>query len=63
MNRTMTITKRQGAVLDRSAVHRWLDNQLDLMPNGGARAGVQETGEAEEQRPEQAAMALADMYS
>lgn len=34
MNRTMTITKRQGAVLDRSAVHRWLDNQLDLMPNG-----------------------------
>ena len=30
----MTITKRQGAVLDRSAVHRWLDNQLDLMPNG-----------------------------
>lgn len=34
MNRTITITKRRGAVLDRSAVHRWVDAVLDTMPNG-----------------------------
>lgn len=34
MNRTMTITKRKGTVLDRSAVHRWVDAVLDTMPNG-----------------------------
>lgn len=34
MNREYTITKRQGAVLDSAAVHRWLDDVLSTMPNG-----------------------------
>lgn len=34
MSKCMTITKRQGAVLERAAVHGWLDRVLDTMPNG-----------------------------
>lgn len=34
MNRTITITKRRGTVLDRMAVHRWVDAVLDTMPYG-----------------------------
>lgn len=34
MNRTITITKRRGTVLDLDGVHRWLDSVLGTMPNG-----------------------------
>ncbi len=34
MMKTYAITKRGGTVPDRGAIHRWLDSQLDLMPNG-----------------------------
>lgn len=34
MNRTIIITKRRGTVLDRAAVHRWVDAVLDTMPYG-----------------------------
>ena len=34
MNKVWTIIKRQGTVLDRAAVHGWLDRVLDTMPNG-----------------------------
>ena len=34
MTKSITITKRQGQVLNRSDIHRWVDSMLDTIPNG-----------------------------
>lgn len=34
MTKSITITKRQGQVLNRSDIHRWVDSALDTMSNG-----------------------------
>lgn len=34
MTKSIIITKRQGQVLNRSDIHRWVDSMLDTMPNG-----------------------------
>lgn len=34
MTKSITITKRQGQVLNRADIHRWVDSVLDTMQNG-----------------------------